>query len=114
MQTSWNYLDLPEFEFRQRMVVEKFNQHKCILEVGSFDRKLRTYFTEQYKGKIISCDPLLPKTIEFENGDIQFSGTLVQCSSFLNDKKITNYSFIFLYSFGTVKTGRPSGILKSI
>ena len=88
MQNNWHYLDLPEFGFRQRMVVDKFNQHKSILEVGSFDRKLRTYFTEQYKGKIISCDPLIPKTIEFENGDIQFSGTLVRCSSFLNDKKI--------------------------
>jgi hypothetical protein len=83
-----NYLEFSDFDFRQKSVAQEFAKLDYILEVGSFDRKLRESFDQQFTGKIVSCDPLIPETIEFENGDIQFSGTLVECLKFLDDKEI--------------------------
>jgi hypothetical protein len=93
---KWAYLDLEEFNYRQKLVAKAFQHQTVILEVGSFDRKLREHLSDKFLGRIISCDPLIPNTVEYENGDIQFAGGLIECSKYLAKNSIEVDSIVAL------------------
>lgn len=85
---SWSYLESKSFERRNEICAEYFKDLNCILEIGSTDRKLRQYLGEKFKGRVITCDPLLPETIFHSNSDIQFSGKVSELRDYLREKNI--------------------------
>lgn len=86
--STWSYLDIESFERRNEICARYFKDLKCILEIGSTDRKMRKYLGENFKGRIITCDPLLPETILHSDGDIQYSGKVSELREYLRNLDI--------------------------